>query len=325
MSLFERCVRLPHPRSDVVAWHLRPGAFRRLSPPWLRVELLRDAPVEEGSRLSLRVPVGPLPGGVRWTAEHRDVDARGFRDVQVEGPFAAWDHLHLVLDDGDGALLRDRIRFRLPLGLLGAVAEPLLRADLERTFAWRHRRTAADLGLHAVLRTPEPRRISVDGGGGVADHLRLLVSGGEHELTDSASADVRLTPAGEQRWVVEAEDGEERVLELPLVLAPDPDCRRLVVRRLLRLPELERPIPWISLDDAAAALLHLALGREQPGRWTIAVPRPEPIRTLALAPVAWIGSPRSLPRNARHLAWSEIPGRHRILSSLLRDALGRTP
>ena len=149
-------------------WHLRPGALERLIPPWERV-VVEDPGrgVVEGSRTVLRVKVGPVSR--RWVAEHREVlPGRSFRDVQVRGPFARWDHRHRVEAAGPSAsVLEDRIEWALPLGALGRlVGARAVRRRLERTFAYRHRTTADDLALARRRRGVAPLRVLVTGASG---------------------------------------------------------------------------------------------------------------------------------------------------------------
>jgi hypothetical protein len=148
---FVQRTRIAAPASAVFAWHMRPGALERLTPPWERVTVLeRAAEIAEGSRVVLRVPVGPL--GLRWVAVHRNiVPGRQFCDEQIDGPFARWVHTHTVEPDGsDACVLEDRIEYRLPLGTVGRLAGgAITRAKLRRMFAYRHATIAADLAAHA--------------------------------------------------------------------------------------------------------------------------------------------------------------------------------
>jgi ligand-binding SRPBCC domain-containing protein len=62
-----------------------------------------------------------------------------FRDVQIRGPYALWEHTHSFEPDGrGGTIMRDHVVYRLPLGPLGRLAQRLLvRRDLERIFDYR--------------------------------------------------------------------------------------------------------------------------------------------------------------------------------------------
>lgn len=148
-------------------WHVRPGAFERLAPPWqaVRVERRDPAGVADGSRVTLRVGPGGL---VRWVAEHRDVrDGAGFVDVQVDGPFGHWQHAHRFETVEAGAVLEDRIHYRLPWPPLGpAVAGRWLAADLDRMLRFRHFRTASDLQRHAAWAARPRLRVAVSGATG---------------------------------------------------------------------------------------------------------------------------------------------------------------
>ncbi len=192
---FERQTRVDSSAADLYSWHIRPGAFERLAPPWQRVEIVGGSTaVADGSRLVLRMGKGPLR--FRWVAEHGQVrPGAGFRDVQVRGPFALWQHDHLFqpLAPG-GALLRDRILYRPPGGALGRLLMgPTLAGDLERTFRYRHATTAADLEMHG-RHAGQPRlRVAISGAGGLIGRaLAAMLSTGGHRvvrLTRSADSD----------------------------------------------------------------------------------------------------------------------------------------
>lgn len=147
---FQKQTWLPATPEEVFDWHAREDAFDNLVPPWQRFEIIeRPAGLENDTRLTFRIFKGPI--SIRWVAEHRDViPGRQFRDVQVEGPFAYWNHLHRFEPAENGTLLKDSIEFAPPLGFLGRmVAGPLLRRDLEKTFDFRHRVTLKALSRAA--------------------------------------------------------------------------------------------------------------------------------------------------------------------------------
>ncbi|MGZ8470271.1 MAG: TIGR01777 family oxidoreductase, partial [Gemmatirosa sp.] len=118
----------------------------------------------------------------RWIVEHRDhVAGRQFRDVQLEGPFARWSHLHRVDPDGpDASVLTDEIDLALPFGALGAMAGgAFARAELARLFQHRHAVTAADLSRHATAAVP-PMTVAVTGASGLVGSalVPFLTTGG---------------------------------------------------------------------------------------------------------------------------------------------------
>lgn len=169
---------------DLFAWHSRPGAFERLAPPWQRIRIDQPAPIVDGSRARLRLKKGPF--WVHWLAEHRDVvPGRAFTDVQLEGPFSRWIHRHEFEPKNDSeALLRDRLDYALPAGVLGrAVAGRSVRRDIESTFAYRHATTARDLARHGSFEERSPLRVAVSGASGlVGSNLAPFLTTGGHEV-----------------------------------------------------------------------------------------------------------------------------------------------
>jgi len=129
--------------AEVFAFHERPGALARLTPPWEKVELAEGGDsILPGSRVVLKVRFGPFT--LRWVAEHTEYEpGRLFADRQVRGPFASWYHRHHFLDDGaGGTLLRDEVEYEPPLGWLGRrLGGRFLEEKLRRLFAYRHETT----------------------------------------------------------------------------------------------------------------------------------------------------------------------------------------
>lgn len=181
----ERQSRLPVPAEEAFAWHRRPGAFERLSPPWERIDVLeRSGGIEDGARMVLRVRSGPLR--MRWIVVHRDyVPDRQFVDEQVEGPFTHWVHLHRFDPlSADGSIATDRVEFSPPFGTLGAASGMwVARPRIERMLAYRHRILPADLRDHARYRDRPRLRVAVTGATGLLGSalIPFLTTGG-HEV-----------------------------------------------------------------------------------------------------------------------------------------------
>ena len=134
-AVFSKESRVPAPAERVFAWHERPGAFERLTPPWERVRLLSHEGIRDGDRAVLELRKGPFRR--RWVAVHEDYEeGRRFADRQESGPFAHWHHVHGFEPDGEGATrVVDEVDYRLPGGafgelLGGAARAPHARADV---------------------------------------------------------------------------------------------------------------------------------------------------------------------------------------------------
>ncbi len=183
-ELFVRRSRIAAPAAEVFRWHARPGAFERLTPPWERVAVVeKTGGIEDGARAVLRMGAGPF--AVRWVAEHHDyVEGAQFRDVQVSGPFARWEHTHRVAPDGPSACyLEDCIEYALPFGALGALfGGGLVRRRLARTFGYRHRVTAQDVAAHARAGGREMKVLVTGSSGLIGSALVPFLTTGGHTV-----------------------------------------------------------------------------------------------------------------------------------------------
>jgi uncharacterized protein (TIGR01777 family) len=180
-TTIERSVRLPCSAETAFAWHERPGAFERLTPPWEQVEIVeRSGGLEDGARVVMKIG-SPVP--VRWVARHRDYERnRQFVDEQIEGPFARWVHRHRFEPDGPGGcLMTDHIEYTPPLGAIGALGAPLLiRPRLEHLLAYRHEVLRRDLATHARYADQPRLRVAVTGATGLIGQalVPFLTTGG---------------------------------------------------------------------------------------------------------------------------------------------------
>ncbi|HXS33254.1 MAG TPA: SRPBCC family protein [Solirubrobacterales bacterium] len=146
--LLERSQRVEVPVDLAFAFYGDSRNLEPLTPPWLHFEVTTPKPLTlgAGTLLDYRLKLHRVP--VRWTTliETWEPPLR-FVDSQAKGPYSLWEHTHLFEPDGDGAtIIRDRVRYALPLGPLGVIAHRLfVRRDLERIFDYRRDAVAARL------------------------------------------------------------------------------------------------------------------------------------------------------------------------------------
>lgn len=183
---FIKISRIPAPAEAVFAWHARPGAIERLSPPWDPLEIVsRTGGIEAGAEVRMKIKAGPIP--VPWHARHVAFEKnKYFQDIQVKGPFAAWTHTHAFQDiDGRTSLLEDRIDFTLPFHPVSAFfGESFVLQKLARIFTYRHDTVIHDIQDHQDRGASGPLRILVSGASGLIGQALIpyLTTGGHHVL-----------------------------------------------------------------------------------------------------------------------------------------------
>jgi uncharacterized protein len=185
MSTFTRRTELPVPADEAFAWHERPGALRRLTPPWHSVEVEQHEGIHDGNRTVLDIGPGPIP--IKWVTEHQGYkEGREFTDVQVSGPFSRWRHVHRVMPhdvDTRHSVLEDCVSYGLPLSRISdAVVARRAERELVRMFSYRHRVTREDLVRHAHASLP-PLTIAITGSCGfIGQALTAFLTTGGHTV-----------------------------------------------------------------------------------------------------------------------------------------------
>ena len=212
---------MPVGAEALFAWHERAGAFDRLTPAFMPATVIeRSGGIRDGARVVLGVPVGPVT--TRWELVHEGYLAGreySFRDVQVRGPFARWEHTHRMEPQGpDASVLEDRIVYELPVAPLGdLVAGHFTRGRLERLLRWRHALTRLDLERHAAFAANGPRRIAVTGASGFIGGalVPFLTTGGHGVRTVGRGAgnDARWDPTRGE-FDAQGIDGVDAVIHL---------------------------------------------------------------------------------------------------------------
>ena len=135
----DRAQFVPLPLDEAFAFFADASNLEQITPPWLHFRILTPRPIliSEGAVIDYRLTLHRIP--VRWrTRIERWEPGRAFVDTQINGPFALWEHTHTFEKQAGGTLIRDRVEYRVPLGVLGTLAHGLVLArDLERIFDYR--------------------------------------------------------------------------------------------------------------------------------------------------------------------------------------------
>jgi ligand-binding SRPBCC domain-containing protein len=138
MPVFERSCIVRAPVDEVFAFHLDTRNAARIAPRTMPVLAVRGSfPLSQGDEVELDVRLWPLPLRQTWRVRaERIVPPSLVVDRMLTGPFPAWTHEHRFADLGDGTTrLTDHVDYRVPLGVLGTLADRLvLHRLLDRAF-----------------------------------------------------------------------------------------------------------------------------------------------------------------------------------------------
>ncbi len=143
MRIFELCREqwVPGPIDRAFGFFSDAANLETITPPWVGFRFLTPLPIQmgAGTRLEYRLRLAGLP--IHWVTHiERWEPPHFFVDVQTSGPYALWEHTHILQPLGDGVLVTDRVRYALPLGPLGRLAHGLaVHSLLGRIFDYRYR------------------------------------------------------------------------------------------------------------------------------------------------------------------------------------------
>jgi ligand-binding SRPBCC domain-containing protein len=149
VHILVRRQRVEVPIDEAFAFYGDARNLELITPPLLRFEVITPGPIEMGigALIEYRLRLHSEP--VRWRTRIEAWESpRRFVDVQIRGPYSLWEHTHTFEEDGPGAtIIGDRVRYSIPFGPLGDLADRLLvRRDLRQIFDYRCDAVERELG-----------------------------------------------------------------------------------------------------------------------------------------------------------------------------------
>lgn len=99
---------------------------------------IKEENIYEGMEIDYKVsPLWGIP--MKWKTRITRVDfQRSFTDFQEKGPYKLWNHQHDFIPNARGVLMKDKVDYELPLGILGDIAHRILiKRKLEEIFNYR--------------------------------------------------------------------------------------------------------------------------------------------------------------------------------------------
>jgi ligand-binding SRPBCC domain-containing protein len=128
---------LPRPREEVFGFFADPANLERLTPSWLRFEIITklNGVIEKGFQLNYQLRIHGVP--IKWQSVISEWEPPNrFVDQQTRGPYRLWVHEHKFMEHDGGTLVGDNVHYSVPGGIL--VQRFIVAPDLDRIFKYRH-------------------------------------------------------------------------------------------------------------------------------------------------------------------------------------------
>jgi ligand-binding SRPBCC domain-containing protein len=149
---------VPHAPEELWPFFCDEANLEVLTPGFLNFKVLGKSTREigEGTLIDYRLKLNGVSMGWQSRIENWE-PARRFVDTQVKGPYSYWRHAHEFIPLANGTLMRDVVRYRLPLGWLGSVAAGRkVESQVDEIFSFRAARIAERFGGEPATLGPVP-------------------------------------------------------------------------------------------------------------------------------------------------------------------------
>ncbi|MBT8186132.1 MAG: SRPBCC family protein [Croceitalea sp.] len=142
MQLYQLHAKQYLPITKQRAWQFLsdPNNLKEITPEHMGFQITSgaDRPMYAGQ--IIQYTVKPFPGfSTKWVTEITHVEHGSyFVDEQRFGPYALWHHKHFIKEIEGGVEMEDIIDYKIPFGILGQLANPLLvKKQLKQIFQYR--------------------------------------------------------------------------------------------------------------------------------------------------------------------------------------------
>jgi uncharacterized protein len=126
---------------EVFNFFEQPEKLAEITPLSLGFSIITPSPItmKTGALIDYTIRIM----GIRWhwrTIISTYDPPHKFIDEQLMGPYAFWHHTHAFKQVKDGTLISDEVRYAIPLGILGRLAQALfVKRQLEHIFDYRRK------------------------------------------------------------------------------------------------------------------------------------------------------------------------------------------
>ncbi|HVE58025.1 MAG TPA: SRPBCC family protein [Pyrinomonadaceae bacterium] len=139
--ILERKQIIERPRREVFDFFADAGNLERITPPELNFHITTPQPIDikKGALIDYELKLRGIP--IRWRTEITQWNPPfDFVDTALKSPYKQWIHLHTFEEGAQGeTIMKDIVRYRLPLEPLGDIAHFYVKKELKYIFDYRYK------------------------------------------------------------------------------------------------------------------------------------------------------------------------------------------
>jgi ligand-binding SRPBCC domain-containing protein len=139
--ILEREQIIKRPPAEVFEFFADAGNLERITPPELNFNIITPQPIDikKGALIDYRLKLRGIP--ITWKTEITQWNPPfDFVDSALKSPYKQWIHLHTFEENAAGeTIMKDSVRYRLPLEPLGDLAHFYVKKELKYIFDYRYK------------------------------------------------------------------------------------------------------------------------------------------------------------------------------------------
>ena len=139
--ILERTQIIENPLTEVFEFFADAGNLERITPPELNFKIITPPPIDikKGALIDYQLKLRGIP--ITWKTEITLWNPpHSFVDTALKSPYKQWIHLHTFEQDANGeTIMKDIVRYRLPIEPLGDLAHWYVKKELRYIFDYRYK------------------------------------------------------------------------------------------------------------------------------------------------------------------------------------------
>ncbi|HMS42161.1 MAG TPA: SRPBCC family protein [Pyrinomonadaceae bacterium] len=139
--ILEREQIIKRPQAEVFEFFANAGNLEKITPPELNFHIITPQPIDikKGAVIDYQLKLRGIP--ITWKTEITQWNPPfDFVDTALKSPYKQWIHLHTFEEGKNGeTIMRDIVRYRLPLEPLGDLAHFYVKKELKYIFDYRYK------------------------------------------------------------------------------------------------------------------------------------------------------------------------------------------